>query len=413
MSASTCLDRHSLLADAGKRSTEYAAVDNELGRHMKYIKLGDLKVSRIGSGRDGHVPRLHRRRQRRRRVDPHHPPGARPGRHVHRHRRDLRPVHQRGTRRPGAQGPPRRGRAGHQVRAGLPRRRRRRGTSTAARPTSAPPSRARCDGWAPTTSTCTTSTASTRTPRSRTPSAPSPSWSPRARSATSACPRPGPTPSAAPTPCTRSPRCSRSTRCGPATPNPRSCRCCANWASASCPISPLGRGFLTGTIRSTDAVRRRRRLPQDQPALHRRELPAQPAHRRRGRRPSPTEVGATPAQVALAWLLAQGDDIAPIPGTKRVARVEENTAADAVELSADQIDTLNHKFRKTVCGGGMPAASPARQKPTKRTIAIGKGRTLLLGPLRVKRYRFGAHREPLNVRFAPKDGVIGRQLVDS
>jgi len=43
----------------------------------------------------------------------------------------------------------------------------------------------------------------------------------------------------------------------------------------------------------------------------------------------------------LAWLLAQGDDIAPIPGTKRVSRVEENTAADAIELSAEQIARLN------------------------------------------------------------------------
>jgi aryl-alcohol dehydrogenase-like predicted oxidoreductase len=43
----------------------------------------------------------------------------------------------------------------------------------------------------------------------------------------------------------------------------------------------------------------------------------------------------------LAWLLAQGDDIAPIPGTKRVSRVEENTAADGVELSAEQIAGLN------------------------------------------------------------------------
>lgn len=53
-------------------------------------------------------------------------------------------------------------------------------------------------------------------------------------------------------------------------------------------------------------------------------------------------MGATPAQIALAWLLAQGDDIAPIPGTKRVARVEENTAADRVELSAGQIERLNN-----------------------------------------------------------------------
>ena len=54
------------------------------------------------------------------------------------------------------------------------------------------------------------------------------------------------------------------------------------------------------------------------------------------------EAGATPAQIALAWLLAQGDDIAPIPGTKRVARVEENTAADRIELSAEQVERLNN-----------------------------------------------------------------------
>jgi aryl-alcohol dehydrogenase-like predicted oxidoreductase len=55
-----------------------------------------------------------------------------------------------------------------------------------------------------------------------------------------------------------------------------------------------------------------------------------------------TEARATPAQVALAWLLAQGDDIAPIPGTKRVARVEENTAADSLTLSTGQIRRLNN-----------------------------------------------------------------------
>ena len=54
-----------------------------------------------------------------------------------------------------------------------------------------------------------------------------------------------------------------------------------------------------------------------------------------------SQVGATPAQIALAWLLAQGDDIAPIPGTKRVSRVEENTAADGIELSPEQIQRLD------------------------------------------------------------------------
>jgi aryl-alcohol dehydrogenase-like predicted oxidoreductase len=55
-----------------------------------------------------------------------------------------------------------------------------------------------------------------------------------------------------------------------------------------------------------------------------------------------SELDATPAQVALAWLLAQRDDIAPIPGTKRVSRVEENTAADRIELGAEHLQRLNH-----------------------------------------------------------------------
>ena len=52
------------------------------------------------------------------------------------------------------------------------------------------------------------------------------------------------------------------------------------------------------------------------------------------------EIGATPAQTALAWLLTRGDDIAPIPGTRRVPRVEENTAAAGVQLSRAQLDRL-------------------------------------------------------------------------
>jgi aryl-alcohol dehydrogenase-like predicted oxidoreductase len=53
------------------------------------------------------------------------------------------------------------------------------------------------------------------------------------------------------------------------------------------------------------------------------------------------EAGATPAQVALAWLLAQGDGIAPIPGTKHVSRLEENVAADSVQLTAEQLAKLD------------------------------------------------------------------------
>ena len=54
------------------------------------------------------------------------------------------------------------------------------------------------------------------------------------------------------------------------------------------------------------------------------------------------EVDATPAQVAIAWLLTKGEDIAPIPGTKRVSRVEENVAADSIELTAQQLEKLKN-----------------------------------------------------------------------
>ncbi|GAA1496270.1 aldo/keto reductase [Paeniglutamicibacter kerguelensis] len=50
---------------------------------------------------------------------------------------------------------------------------------------------------------------------------------------------------------------------------------------------------------------------------------------------------STPAQTALAWLLSRGNDIAPIPGTRRVSRVEENTAADSLELTTDQLTRLD------------------------------------------------------------------------
>ncbi|MER5925527.1 aldo/keto reductase [Streptomyces mirabilis] len=106
------------------------------------------------------------------------------------------------------------------------------------------------------------------------------------------------------------------------------------------PWAPIGRGFLTGKIRSTDqfdATDRRLTNPRFTEDNFRRNLALVEEVEAVA-----TEVGATPAQVALAWLLAQGGDIAPIPGTKRVSRVEENTAADGVELTAGQLDKLNH-----------------------------------------------------------------------
>jgi aryl-alcohol dehydrogenase-like predicted oxidoreductase len=106
------------------------------------------------------------------------------------------------------------------------------------------------------------------------------------------------------------------------------------------PYSPLGHGFLTGTIRSNDELAAddwRKTNPRFTGENLRRNLRIVDEVKAVA-----SEAGATPAQVALAWLLAQGDDIAPIPGTKRVARVEENAAADRVALTATQIERLNH-----------------------------------------------------------------------
>ena len=106
------------------------------------------------------------------------------------------------------------------------------------------------------------------------------------------------------------------------------------------PYSPLGHGFLTGTIRSNDELSDddwRKTNPRFTGENLQRNLRIVDEVKAVA-----TEAGATPAQVALAWLLAQGDDIAPIPGTKRVARVEENTAADQLELTPAQIERLNH-----------------------------------------------------------------------
>jgi len=106
------------------------------------------------------------------------------------------------------------------------------------------------------------------------------------------------------------------------------------------PYSPLGHGFLTGQLRTVDDIpdddwrKTNPRFTGDNFQRNLRivdEVEAVAA-----------EAGATPAQIALAWLLAQGEDIAPIPGTRRVARVEENTAADGIELSTDQLERLNN-----------------------------------------------------------------------
>jgi aryl-alcohol dehydrogenase-like predicted oxidoreductase len=105
------------------------------------------------------------------------------------------------------------------------------------------------------------------------------------------------------------------------------------------PYSPLGRGYLTGTIASTadlaadDFRRAQPRFADD--ALAENEAAVAVI------RSIAERHGVTPGQVALAWVLAQGDDVVPIPGTKRVAYVEQNAAAAEVALSRDDLAELD------------------------------------------------------------------------
>jgi aryl-alcohol dehydrogenase-like predicted oxidoreductase len=105
------------------------------------------------------------------------------------------------------------------------------------------------------------------------------------------------------------------------------------------PYSPLGHGFLTGKIRSIDDLADsdwRKTNPRFTGENFQRNLRIVDEVEAIA-----AELDATPGQVALAWLLAQGDNLAPIPGTKCVSRLEENAAADAIQLSAEQVDRLN------------------------------------------------------------------------
>ncbi|MFD6281485.1 aldo/keto reductase [Streptomyces sp. NPDC060209] len=106
------------------------------------------------------------------------------------------------------------------------------------------------------------------------------------------------------------------------------------------PYSPLGHGLLTGQIRTVDDFPDddwRKTNPRFTGENFRRNLRIVDEVQAIG-----SEIGATPAQTALAWLLSRWGDIAPIPGTRRVARVEENTAADGIELTASQLDRLDN-----------------------------------------------------------------------
>jgi len=118
--------------------------------------------------------------------------------------------------------------------------------------------------------------------------------------------------------------------------------------------SPLGRGFLSGQIQryedlAPDDWRRSNPRFQGENFARNLELVAGIAELARARK-------RTPSQLALAWVLAKGEDIVPIPGTKRVRYLEENAAAAAIALSPAELDALDAVFPKGAAAGERYAA---------------------------------------------------------
>jgi aryl-alcohol dehydrogenase-like predicted oxidoreductase len=113
--------------------------------------------------------------------------------------------------------------------------------------------------------------------------------------------------------------------------------------------SPLGRGFLTGQIRSADGFAEgdfRGHLPRFQGENLQRnlELVARVEE-------IAEEKGSTPGQIALAWVLSRGDDVVPIPGTKRRAHLEENAEAADIELTTEELERLEQAFPQGAAAG--------------------------------------------------------------
>jgi aryl-alcohol dehydrogenase-like predicted oxidoreductase len=113
--------------------------------------------------------------------------------------------------------------------------------------------------------------------------------------------------------------------------------------------SPLGRGFLTGAITSLDDLDEddwRRNMPRFSGDNFAKNLELVELVEKLAR-----DKGCTSAQLALAWTLAMGDDIVPIPGTRRRERLEENAAAVAVELDSEDLARIDELIPKDMASG--------------------------------------------------------------
>jgi aryl-alcohol dehydrogenase-like predicted oxidoreductase len=113
--------------------------------------------------------------------------------------------------------------------------------------------------------------------------------------------------------------------------------------------SPLGRGFLAGRFASPDE------LDEDDFRKHHPRMSGENFERNRALaehvRDLAAEKGCTPAQLALAWVLSRGDDVVPIPGTKRRTYLEENAAASEIALTDDELERLDEAFPPGAAAG--------------------------------------------------------------
>ena len=172
---------------------------------------------------------------------------------------------------------------------------------------------------------------------------------PRARCAISGFRKRRLPPSGARTRCIPSRRCRPNTRCGRAIPKPKSCPPAASWASPSSPIARWGAGSSAGTSRRSTSSRPTT-IAATTRASRERTCAATWNWQRRVEELA-AEKGCTPAQLALAWLLAQGDDIVPIPGTKRSKYLEENAQAASLKLDPQDLARIEKALPQGATAG--------------------------------------------------------------
>ena len=204
------------------------------------------------------------------------------------------------------------------------------------------------------------------------------------------------------------PRSRASTRCGAATPRTASLATCRRLGVGFVAYSPLGRGFLTDEAANREGTDARDFRAQPS-ALRRRRLRAEPAARREPRGRSPRAKGVTVAQLALAWVLSRGDDVVPIPGTKRRKWLRENIAAADIASQPDDVAALEAAVpRDAVAGERYP---PRRDAQPQRLSGVS-GRRAARRPRRTTPRPAGRGWPPRPLaRSAPDSASTARGLV--